>query len=216
VFIGHHATSFAAKRLAPNISLGTLFAATMLLDLIWPLLLLTGVEHVRIDPGNTAFTPLDFYDYPITHSLLAVVGWSTVAAIVYRLARRPWRDAVVVGALVSSHWVLDFVAHRPDLPLWPGGPRVGLGLWSSVPATIVVEVVLFIAGLWMYTRATIATDRIGSIALWALVVFVGAIYVVNITSPPPPNARMIGYGGLAAWLFVPWGWWLDRHRRLRP
>jgi membrane-bound metal-dependent hydrolase YbcI (DUF457 family) len=212
MFIGHHAAGFVAKRFAPNVSLGTMFFATMLLDLLWPLLLLADLEHVRIDPGNTAFTPLDFHDYPITHSLLTVVGWSLLAAILYRVVRKSWRDAIVVGVAVLSHWILDFVTHRSDLPLWPGGTKVGLGLWNSVPGTIVVEVALFIAALMLYLRATRANDRTGSIALWALVVFVGIIYVANITSPPPPNARMIGYAGLAAWLFVPWGYWIDRHR----
>ncbi|MFL6245555.1 MAG: metal-dependent hydrolase [Thermoanaerobaculia bacterium] len=215
MFIGHHAAGFVAKRLAPQVSLGTMFGAAMLLDLVWPLLLLAGVEHVRIDPGNTAFTPLDFYDYPFTHSLLNVLGWSVAAALVYWLVRKSWTNAIVIGAAVLSHWVLDLVTHRPDLPLWPGGPKVGLGLWNSVAGTIVVEVALFVLALWLYLRATSAIDRTGSIALWALVIFVALIYVANITSPPPPNARMIGYAGLAAWLFVPWGFWIDRHRRAR-
>src|SRR5687768_4256927 len=132
MFIGHHAAGFAAKRFAPRVSLGTLFAATMLLDLLWPLFLLMGIEHVRIDSGNTAFTPLDFYDYPYTHSLLNVIGWSILAGTIHWLRRKSWRDATVVGLAVLSHWVLDFVTHRPDLPLWPGGPMVGLGLWNSV------------------------------------------------------------------------------------
>jgi membrane-bound metal-dependent hydrolase YbcI (DUF457 family) len=215
MFIGHHAAGFAAKRFAPRVSLGTLFGAAMLLDLVWPLLLLAGVEHVHIAPGNTAFTPLDFYDYPFTHGLMNVIGWSLIAALLYWLVRKSWRDAAIVGLAVLSHWVLDFVTHRPDLPLWPGGPKVGLGLWNSVAGTIVVEVILFILGLWLYLRATTAIDRTGSIALWALVVFTGVIYIVNITSPPPPNERMIGYAALAAWLFVPWGFWIDRHRRPR-
>jgi uncharacterized membrane protein YhaH (DUF805 family) len=121
----------------------------------------------------------------------------------------------VVGAAVLSHWVEDFIAHRPDLPLWPGGPKVGLGLWTSVPWTIVIEVAMFVAGLALYLRMTAPRDRTGSIALWALVVLVGIIYVASITSPPPPSARMVAYAGLAAWLFVPWGYWIDRHRLVR-
>lgn len=215
MFIGHHAAAFAAKRFAPRVSLGTLFAAAMWVDLVWPILLIAGIEHVRIAPGITAVTPLDFYDYPITHSLAAVVGWSALAAIVHWIFRRSWRDASIVGAAVLSHWVLDFVTHRPDLPLWPGGTKVGLGLWSSVAATVVVEAALFIGGLVLYLRATTARDRTGSIALWALVLFVAVIYVANLFAPPPPSAEAIGYGALAAWLFVPWGWWIDKHRQLR-
>jgi len=215
MFIGHHAASFAAKRIAPRVSLGTLFAATMWIDLVWPILILLGVEHVRIAPGITAFTPLDFYDYPFTHSLANVAGWSILAGGVHWLFRKSWRDATVVGIAVLSHWILDFMVHRPDLPLWPGGPKVGLGLWNSVPGTIVVEVGLFLAGLALYLRATKARDRIGNFALWALVIFVGILYVAAITSPPPPNARAVAYAGLAAWLFVPWGVWIDRHREPR-
>jgi membrane-bound metal-dependent hydrolase YbcI (DUF457 family) len=215
MFIGHHAAGFAAKRLAPRVSLGTLFAAAMALDLIWPIMLLLDIEHVRIAPGNTAFTPLDFYDYPITHSLSIVLGWSLLASVIHWFFRKSWRDALVVGAAVLSHWVLDFVTHRPDLPLWPGGPMVGLGLWNNVAATIIVESLLFIGGLALYLRTTRARDRIGSIALWALVIFVALIYVANTTSPPPPNARAIGWAALAAYLFVPWGVWIDRHRQPR-
>jgi LexA-binding, inner membrane-associated putative hydrolase len=215
MFIGHHAAGFAAKRLAPQVSLGTLFAAAMFIDLLWPILLLLGLEHVRIDPGNTAFTPLDFYDYPISHSLLSVLGWSLAAALLYRVVKKTWRGAAVVGAAVLSHWVLDFVTHRPDLPLWPGGPKVGLGLWNSVPATVAVESLLFIATLALYLRFTTARDRTGTIALWALVVFVALIYIANVFSPPPPSADAIPWVGLATWLFVPWGAWIDRHRQPR-
>jgi LexA-binding, inner membrane-associated putative hydrolase len=215
MFIGHHATAFALKTAAPRVSLGTLFGATILLDLVWPILLLADVEHVRVAPGITAFTPLDFYDYPVTHSLLAVLGWSVAAAIVYFLARKSSRDAIIVGVAVLSHWVVDFLAHRPDLPLWPGGPKVGLGLWNSIPGTIAVEVAMFVAGLWLYLRATRARDRAGSIALWSLVVFLAVVYVANLTSPPPPSPTAIGWAGLAQWLFVPWGFWIDRHREVR-
>ncbi len=215
MFIGHHAAALAAKHVAPGVSLGVLMAAATGLDLVWPILLLTNVEHVRIDPGNTAFTPLDFYDYPITHSLLTVLVWSLAAAIIYRLARKSWRSAAVVGGLVLSHWVLDYVTHRPDLPLWPGGPVAGLGLWNSVPGTVAVEVPIFIAGLVLYLRATAPRDRIGRIALWAFVIFVGIIYIANVAGPPPPAPRAIAWTALAAWLFVPWAWWIDRHRTAR-
>jgi membrane-bound metal-dependent hydrolase YbcI (DUF457 family) len=215
MFIGHHAAAFAGKRASSRIGLGTLFAATMWLDLMWPFFTLAGLEHFRIDPGNTAFTPIDFYDYPWTHSMLMSLGWSIAFAVVYRLTKKPWRDAAIVGAAVFSHWVLDFVTHAPDLPLWPNGPKVGLGLWSSKPMTMAVEVLLFAICLVLYLRTTAARDRIGTIALWALVVFLGLIYITNLTSPPPPNWQAVAWTAIAQWLFVPWAWWIDRHRQAR-
>jgi hypothetical protein len=213
MFIGHHAAAFAAKRIAPRASLGTLMAAAMFLDLLWPILTLAGVEHFRVDPGNTAYTPLAFDDYPITHSLAMALVWSLLAAVLYAIARKSRRDAVVVGVAVLSHWILDFVTHRPDLALWPGGPKVGLGLWSSVAGTIVVESTLFAIGVFLYLRATKARDRIGSVALWSLIAFLVVIDIANIASPPPPSWRAVAYTALAAWLFVPWAWWIDRHRQ---
>lgn len=215
MFIGHHAAALMLQSARPRVSLGTLFAGTILLDLVWPLLLLAGVEHVRIAPGITAFTPLDFYDYPITHSLLTALGWSLAAAVAYWLARRSARGAIIVGGAVLSHWVLDFVAHRPDLPLWPGGVKVGLGLWHSIPATLTVEVSMFAGALWIYLRATRSRGRTGSVALWSLVGFLAVVYVANVMSPPPPNERALAWAGLAQWLFVPWGYWIDRHRENR-
>src|SRR5712671_4244163 len=132
MFIGHYAVGFAAKRAAPNASLGPLMAAPVLLDLLWPIFLLLGWEHVRIDPGNTAFTPLAFDSYPISHSLLMAVVWAVVFVLLTR--RVSTRQASLWIALaVVSHWVLDWITHGPDLPLLPRlGPKVGLGLWNSV------------------------------------------------------------------------------------
>jgi len=211
MFIGHFAVAFAAKRVAPRASLGALFAAAQLPDLVWPALVLLGVETVRVDPGNTAFTPLEFVSYPWTHSLLLVVVWAAAFALAYRARTGAARESWVVGALVVSHWMLDFVSHRPDLPLAPGAAKVGLGLWNSVPATVVVEGALFAAGVALYARGTGARNRTGRIAFWALVVFLVAIYVANM-GPPPPSARAIGAAGLLMWLFVPWGVWIDRNR----
>jgi membrane-bound metal-dependent hydrolase YbcI (DUF457 family) len=206
MFIGHYAVALAAKKAAPRTSLGTLFMAAQLLDLIWPLLLLLGLEHVRIDRGNTAMTPLDFYDYPITHSLAGAALWSMLMGMLYFVIRRDVRSAIVVGACVASHWVLDFLTHRPDLPLWfSGSARAGLGLWNSVTGTLVVEVGMFAAGGAVYLRATRAKDRTGMYAFWSLVLVLFAIYCGNIFGPTPP-------GGNAAWLFVLWAYWADSHR----
>src|SRR5512141_672663 len=143
MFLGHFGVALAAKRVAPGPSLGTLALAALLADGIWPVFMLLGLEKVEIVPGITAVTPLLFVSYPYTHSLVADVLWGALVAGAYFLRRRDRVGALWLAALVLSHWVLDFIAHRPDMPLWPGGPVVGLGLWYSVPATLVVELGLF-------------------------------------------------------------------------
>jgi hypothetical protein len=213
MFIGHYAAALTAKKFAPKISLGTLFLSAQLVDLLWPLFLLLGLEHVRIEPGNTAVTPLDFYDYPITHSLLGALGWSLGGGLLFYAIRRRMKDAAVIAFCIISHWFLDLLTHRPDLPLGFGGSTViGLGLWNSVAATVVVEVLLFIIGIFMYLRATTAKDRIGSIGFWSLVAVLLVIYVANIFGPPPPSEQAIAVAGNASWLFVIWAYWVDRHR----
>ncbi|MGH7601366.1 MAG: hypothetical protein ACREOI_33825 [bacterium] len=215
MFLGHYAVALAAKKAAPKTSLGTLFLSVQFLDLLWPIFLLLGLEHVRIDPGNTAFTPLDFYDYPITHSLVTAIGWSLAFGLIYFFRRRDARSAWILGLGVFSHWLLDFVAHRPDLPIFPGGEiYVGLGLWNSVPATIIVESVLFFVGLILYLRTTVARDCIGRYAFWAFIAFSVLIYVGNVFSrqQPPSNVTALAIGGLSQWLIIPWTYWIDRHR----
>jgi membrane-bound metal-dependent hydrolase YbcI (DUF457 family) len=216
VFIGHFAVGFASKRLAPRASLGVLMAAPLFADLLWPIFLVAGVESVRIDPGNTVVTPLDLHDYPWSHSLVTSLAWSAVFAAAFWAATRYGRGAAVLAAGVFSHFVLDFVTHRPDMPLYPGSPiAVGLGLWNSRPATMAVEIAMFIVGVALYARATRALNRRGAIALWGLIVFVALIYAANMFGPPPPSVDTIKYAGLSGWLFVPWAWWIDRNRESR-
>lgn len=214
MFVGHAAVALAAKPLAPERSLGVLLGATLLLDLVWPVLLLAGVERVAVVPGHTAFAPLAFVHYPWTHSLLMSVGWGLLCGLVVLRGRvRPVRELLLMSALVVSHWVLDAVAHRPDLPLVPGlAPVVGLGLWRSVPATFIVEGALFGWGVSRYVRATRAENRTGSWALWTLCGLMVVIWASGPFSPPPPNAVAIGLVGLLSWLLPAWAWWADRHR----
>jgi hypothetical protein len=212
MFLGHFAVGFGAKKFAPRASLGTLFLAVQFVDLLWPTLVLLGVERVRIAPGITAVTPLDFEHYPISHSLIAVVGWALLFGVVYFLIRRDQRTSLVLALAVLSHWLLDWLSHRPDLPLFPGGARVGLGLWQSLPATLVVELGLFAVGVALYWRITCAADRTGRWALWSLVTLLVVIYAGNLFGAPPPDAAAIGWVGQAQWLLIAWGYWLDRHR----
>ncbi|MBI3449424.1 MAG: hypothetical protein HY049_10970 [Acidobacteria bacterium] len=221
MFLGHFAVGFAAKRVAPKASLAWLMTAPNLLDLLWPFFLLAGWERVRIEPGNTAFTPLAFDAYPWSHSLLMACIWGLGLAAVYlwlsQRARLDFaadvRGARVIALAVVSHWVLDVVTHRPDMPIAPGiGIKLGFGLWNSVGATIAVEGALFAAGVWVYASSTRARDRTGAWSLIGLVVLLVAIYAGLIFGPPPPGVAAVAWSDLAGWLLVPWAAWIDRHR----
>lgn len=215
MFIGHFAVGFAGKRAAPKTSLATLILAPIFLDILWPVFLLTGLERVEIDPGNTAFTPLAFTHYPWSHSLLMSLVWALLFGWAY-LARTGYaRGALWLGVAVTSHWFLDWVTHRPDLPLYPGGPLVGLGLWNTKVGTVVVEGVMFVVGLGIYLRTTRAKNWIGSTALWAFVALLLFADFGTIQGAPPPNVKAIVIADLVAWIVIPWAWWIDRNRELR-
>lgn len=214
MFIGHFAVGYAAKRAAPRLSLGLLFAAAQLPDLLWPVLVALGVERVRIDPGNTVVTPLDFISYPWSHSLLALIVWGAIFGVLARALSHDRRAFFVVAALVVSHWVLDFLTHRPDMPLYPGGPKEGLGLWNSTWGTVLVEVSMYLVGLWIYLQATRARDATGRWASGALALVLLVIYGANLAGPAPPSVTAIWMAGMAGGvLFCAWAWWSDRHRQ---
>jgi len=217
MFIGHFAVGFAGKKFAPRTSLAWLLSAPLFLDLLWPVFVLLGWEQVRIDPGNTRFTPLDFAYYPWSHSLLMSVVWATLFAVVYHWMAhyRPGTIAIWIG--VVSHWVLDWVTHRPDMPLYPGGgPRLGVGLWNSIAGTLVVEISMLAVGVWLYVRATRARDRIGRRAFVSYVGLLLVLYIGDRFSGPPPNVAALVWTGIAAEaILVPWAWWFDSHRGLR-
>ena len=217
MFVGHEAIGLAGRAKTPSISLGTWLMAVQFLDLLWPIFLLLGWEHVRVAPGITRLCPFDFYDYPISHSLVGALGWSVVFGIGYlflgKSERAPrGRGALLLGAGVFSHWLLDLLVHRPDLPILPRGPYVGLGLWNSI-AELWIEGALYVAGIAIYLRATRARDAIGRWGLWVLLVLMAAMWLSGPFSPPPADVRTIAWGGLViGWLIPLWGWWVDRHR----
>jgi membrane-bound metal-dependent hydrolase YbcI (DUF457 family) len=215
MFVGHLAAALAATRVERRAPLGALVGAAFGLDLIWPMLLLAGVETVRIDPGNTAFTPLAFDSYPWSHSLSMAIVWSIVVGRVAAAALKHARAGLIIGLTVLSHWVLDFLTHRPDLPLWPGGPKVGLGLWNSIPLTLIVEGSLFAACVALYLRATRPRDGVGKWAFRALVLLTTAIWISGPFSPAPPGVTAVAVVGLALWLLPPWAAWIERHRATR-
>jgi len=205
MFIGHFAVAFAAKKAAPKASLGTLVFAAVFLDAVWPVLVLLGIERFRIVPGYTAINPFEFLHYPWSHSLLMTVVWALAFAFVYFGMKGDHAGAIWVGIAVASHWLLDFVTHRPDMPLYPGGSeRLGLALWQSWPATFAVEGMMFAAAVALYLRTTRSRDRVGTIAWWALIALLLALYVPGPWSPPPPSENAVAIAGLIALaIFVP-------------
>ena len=213
MFIGHLAVGLGAKRVEPRVPLVVWVLAAFGLDVLWPLFVAVGLETVRIDPGNTAFTPMDFASYPWSHSLVMSVLWGVLAAA---LVNRRWpvaRAGALVAAAVVSHWVLDFITHRADMPLWPGGLRVGLGLWNSVPGTLIVEGAFALIAIVMSVRALPARDAIGRWAFIGLLVFVGLAWASGPFSPPPPSVPAVIGATLAlvpilAGLTI----WIERHR----
>jgi membrane-bound metal-dependent hydrolase YbcI (DUF457 family) len=216
VFIGHFGVAFAAKRVAPRPSLGLTFAAAQLADLLWPIFLLLGIEHVRVAPGANPFLNLDFTSYPWSHSLLTELMLGAILAALYFLPTRDRRGAWVLFALVPSHWVIDWLTHVPDLPLTPWSTtKVGLGLWKNPTATIIVELLVFGIGVAIYARSTRSIDKRGKYGLWALVGVLVLLYVASIFSPPPTSVTALATGALIGWPLCLWPWWVDRHRTVQ-
>jgi hypothetical protein len=216
MFIGHFAVGLAAKRVCPPISLGVLTAAALLPDFLWAVFVLASLEEVRVAPGNTAFTPLAFTSYPFSHSLVMTFLWALLAAVGYLVISRYPRGSVVVGGVVLSHWVLDAISHRPDLPLYPGSAAyVGLGLWNSIPVTLILEGLLFVGGAWIYVETTRSRDWIGSVGLWSYFTALVVLYAGNILGPPPPSGSAVAITDLAGFILVLWAAWVDGHREVR-
>ena len=216
MFIGHYAVAFAAKKAVPKVSLGMLMLATSFLDVLWPVFLLIGWEQVRIDPGNTAFVPLAFDHYPISHSLASATGWAALLAVIYWGYSRYMGGAVAVALVTVSHWFLDAVVHRPDLPLYPGpSPLIGLGLWNSIAGTLLLESAMFAMGVWLYVSTTSPRNKVGRYALWGFVGFVAVVYLANALGPPPPSPQAIAWAGLSSLILPFWAYWFDKHRQIR-
>lgn len=216
MFIGHFAVGFAAKKFAPRTGLAALIAAPMFLDILWTIFLPLGWEHMRIDPGNTRFTPFDLYDFPWSHSLLLSLFWATAFALIYHLLARYWPGTIAIWIGVVSHWFLDWVTHRPDMQLYPGSPRYGLGLWNSIPGTLIVELVMFAIGIALYLSATRARDRTGRFAFLAFVLLLLAAYIGDRFSPPPSSVSEVAWTGIIAEIILLlWIWWFDRRRDVR-
>jgi membrane-bound metal-dependent hydrolase YbcI (DUF457 family) len=194
MFVGHYGVSFGAKKLEPSIPLWVLFIAVQWLDVVWAPLVLLGIEKVRIVPGFTATNPLDLYYMPYTHSLVAALLWSVAAFLVYRIAaqQRASSASIVAGA-VFSHWILDLIVHRPDLPLYDNTAKVGLGLWNFAPAAFAVEALIFFGGMFLYVRAGIARSL--AIVIFGFIML--AIHAFTFFGSPPGSDRAAAFAALA-------------------
>lgn len=216
MFIGHFGAGFAGKKFDNTASLGTYFMAAQWIDLIWPILLLLGIEKAEIKPGVTAVTPLDFTYYPFTHSLVGTLVWALLFGAVVWFFITKTKTAIILALIVLSHWFLDLLVHAPDLPIFPGlSLKVGFGLWNSFAATIIIEGLFFIVGVYLYYKSTKAKNKIGTYSLIGLIVFLIAMYISNLVGPPPPSMEMVGIIGNAQWFIVLWGYWVDKNREAK-
>lgn len=213
MFIGHFGAAMMAKKWAPAASLGTLLLAQQMADALWPIFFLTGIEQARVVPGIMAANHLDLIRMPWSHSLLMLIVWGAAFAAIHYAARRDARTALALGGLVVSHWLLDVIAHRPDMQLAPGiEQRFGLRLWDSLPATIAVETGMFLAGIYIYMRGTRAKNWRGTVPLWLLFFILLAGFFASLFGPPPPDLKAVAYASLAGWLFLLLAVWADRNR----
>ena len=210
MFIGHFAIGLLSKKDSTLPSLAMMFIAVQLLDLIWPVLVLLGIESLSIDPGNTELTNLSFDFYPYSHSLLMSLVWSAALAVVYLLFTKNKRGSLILGGLVMSHWILDFITHRPDLPLSPfSETKVGLGLWNNPTLEIILELGLFGLGIFLYLKSSTFKRKV---AFWSLVIFLLVIHLMNLFGPPPPDTMAVAWSANLVWIIVLWAWWIEKKR----
>ncbi|MBT8235300.1 MAG: metal-dependent hydrolase [Bacteroidia bacterium] len=214
MFIGHFAIGLLAKNKNTLPSLAMMFIAVQFLDLLWPIFVLLGIETLSIDPGNTKLTPLNFEFYPYSHSLLTAIGWSMLFSLVYFLFTKNKKGSWLLGGLVFSHWILDFITHRPDLPLSPFTDlKVGLGLWNMPVGAIILEVFLFGLGVYLYSKSSSIKRKT---AFWILIGFLLLIYFMNFFGPPPPDPMAVAWSALLMWLIVLWAWWIEKKKVSEP
>lgn len=211
MFLGHIGLALAAKKIEPKMNLGAAILSAQLVDLVWPLLLLAGIEQADIKPGNLVMNNLVFTHYPWTHSLAMSAVWALAAFSLVWLLYKNKRLAVVSGLLVFSHWWLDLPYHQPDLLLVPGGEtQLGFSLWNSPFATYAGEFGILALGLILYFKSRPALTRGKAIAFWSFIFFIVFGYFASIFGPPPPDAMALAWGGVSMWLMIPWAWWADR------
>lgn len=214
VLVGHFAVGLATKRIDPKISLGTAILAATLADLLWCIFLIAGIERVEIKPGLGAANYLAASNIAISHSLLMDLIWAALFAAVYFLRHHDPRGAWLLFAAVLSHWLLDVVSHRPDMPLAPGVHHYfGWGLWNSISATILIEGGFWFLAIILYACATHPKQRAGSYVFWTVAALLTLAWLNNIAGPPPRNPRAAAISSLIFFSsVVAWAYWMNRLR----
>ena len=215
MFVGHYGPTFAIKAARPELPLWLLFLAAQAVDIAWATFVLAGIEKVRIVPGITAASPLDLYYMPYTHSLVAAIAWSVAVAAVCKVLFRwkGWASGAWVGVAVFSHWVIDLLVHRPDLPLWGDTAKVGLGLWNHAALSFALEAAVLGAGLALYLVRTRARNAAGRYAPIVFALAMLAIQGSTFFAPPPGSVRLLAVTALASYFaFAAIAGWIDRQR----
>jgi len=215
MFVGHYGPSFAIKSFQRSISLWTLFLAVQLLDVGWSVLVFCGLEKVRIVPGITASNPFDLYYMPFTHSLVAALAWGIGGIILCRLLLgiRDWLACIWMGTAVFSHWIFDFLVHRPDLPLYDNTAKIGLGLWNYPLIALAIEALLLFGGLIMYLRRTRPLNAVGRLGPPIFGVLMLAIQCLIFFGPPPISPVAAAVTALVSYLaFAAVAAWLEHNR----
>lgn len=217
MLVGHFAVGLAAKRIEPVVSVGTLVLASMLADLLWCIFMIAGIEHVQFKPGMGAANYFDASDIAMSHSLLMDALWAGLLAAAYfpqrRSPRAAWAAWVIFG-FVLSHWLLDWISHRQDMPLSPGVHRYfGLDLWGSIPAAVIIEGGFWLFAVILYSRATHSKNRTGFYAYWSVVALLTLVWYNNLAGPPPRDSRLVPITSFLFFsLVVAWAYWMNRVR----
>lgn len=203
MFVGHYSVAFACRTERNKIPLWVLFIAVQFLDYIWATLVLLEIEKLRVIKGFTAGSMLDSYYHPYSHSLMMAILWSVVAALIYNTVCRESRyyskfAPVIIGIAVFSHWLLDLIAHPPDLAIYDNTRKVGFGLWNYRDPEFALEIALLAGGIVLYlVRNAMPTIRKGTVIAFGIalvIVQIGDTYVPR--APLTDKATVIG-----VWVF---------------
>ncbi len=208
MFIGHFGVGLASKKISPLPPLAIMFMAVQFLDLLWPIFVLTGIESFKIEEGITKLTPFNFTNYPYSHSLMMSLVWGLLFGLVYFLITKQRRNSILMVGLVFSHWILDFITHRPDLQITPySNYRVGLGLWNYPVIEIILEVGVFLLGVYFYFTSMWPKRRV---SFWSLIGLLLVIHIMNLNAPAPPSAEAVAWSAILVWVFIIWAWWIEK------